>query len=92
MEFYQWLLTNNGFSVSPIGYFLYVNGIKEGCFYSPNLEGVMRFNTTLIDYIGDIKWVEPTIKSAIDCLTSDTKPNHNTDCESCRYFFERLKI
>src|SRR5205085_562967 len=57
MEVYQWLLRQNGLSVSDTAYFVYTNGRLD-------LEGFfdkVEFRTKIIPYEGDDSWVEPTI-------------------------------
>jgi len=92
MEIYQWLLRSSGYNVSPIGYFLYVNGSKQGGFYDDKLVGNMRFETNIIAYQGDATWVEQTIENAISCLSGEELPTSGIDCDSCRYFEERSLI
>jgi len=92
MEIYQWLLRSSSFNVSPIGYFLYVNGSKQGVFYDDNLVGNIRFETNIIAYQGDATWVEQTIENAISCLSGEELPASGSDCDSCRYFEERSLI
>jgi len=92
MEIYQWLLRSSGYNVSPVGYFLYVNGIKQGGFYDKYLVGNMRFETNIIVYQGNASWVEQTIANSIDCLASAEIPASGSNCDSCRYFKERNLI
>jgi len=93
MEIYQWLLSNIGYQVSSTGYFLYVNGNKQGGFYDEYLLGNMRFETNIIAYQGNASWVEQTIANAIDCLASEEIPEASgSNCDSCRYFKERNSI
>lgn len=92
MEIYQWLFRKAGFNVSKTGYFLYVNGSKEGGFYSSGTEGVMRFTTTLIAYDGDDSWVDARVTAAVECLQSDHAPESGADCDNCRYFNERKAL
>lgn len=92
MELYQWLFRMAGFKVSPIGYFLYVNGSKQGGFYREEIEGFMSFKTTLIPYTGNDDWVASAVDSAILCYQSDQMPVSGSDCDSCRYFAERYAI
>jgi hypothetical protein len=89
MEIYQWLFREAGYSVSNTGYFLYVNGSKEGGFYNEGTDGVMRFATTMIAYDGDDSWVSGAVDAAIACLGSDTIPASGDDCDNCRYYSER---
>lgn len=92
MEIYQWLFRQAGFPVSPTGYFLYVNGSKEGVFYQPALAGTMRFETTVIPYEGDDAWVERVIESAVACLAGEALPESVLECDTCRYVTERSSL
>ena len=92
MEVYQWLFRKEGFEVSDEGYFLYVNGSKNGPFFSVELVGNMKFKTTLIEYEGDTSWVEPVIFGAKECLINDYLPDSGVDCDNCRYFNLRLAL
>jgi len=80
MEFYQWLLRQNGLKVSNKGWFVYCNGIKEGTFNNQ-----LDFNVTLLDYDGNTDWIEPTIQNIKKCLDSEDIPNMENDCEYCVY-------
>ena len=91
MEIYQWLFRQAGFSVSSTGYFLYVNGIKEGHFYEQG-EGRMRFDTTLIAYEGETSWVDESISAAVACFSADAVPAPGAECDTCRYVESRAEI
>lgn len=88
VEIYQWLLRAAGFAVSPVAWFLYVNGIKDGGFYSAG-QGRMTFSTTLLAYHGDASWVDDCITSAVACYRADEVPARGADCDTCRYVAER---
>ena len=92
MEIYQWLFRKAGFKINSIGYFLYVNGSKQGNFYENGVHGVMHFETTMISYLGDDSWVDAAVVAAVDCLTSASTPNSEIDCDNCRYYSDRFKI
>ena len=92
MEIYQWLLRQSGHKVSSEGYFLYVNGRKDRLFYNPEGDGTMSFNTTLIKYVGDDSWVGPAVDAALACYSGDELPQGGTGCDSCTYFYDRLKL
>lgn len=81
MEIYQWLLRNNGFSVSDTGYFVYCNG-KTDC---AAFDGKLEFHIQLISYKGDDSWVEKTILDMHKCLLNDTLPAPKDDCDYCQY-------
>lgn len=92
MEIYQWIFRQAGFDVSAIGYFLYVNACKRGTFYDETLQGIMRFETTLIAYRGDDDWVDGVIEQAVNCWRSTTLPESGPDCEICPYLSAREEI
>jgi len=87
MEVYQWLLRQNGYKVSNIGYFVYCNGDTDKVAF----DGKLEFDVTLIDYKGDDVWVEKILKNIKKCLDSDTIPDPSGDCDYCRYFETRKK-
>lgn len=75
MEVYQWLLRNNGFKVSTIAYFFYVNGLKTPKKFAAKL----KFEEQIIPYVGDDSWVEPTLLQIKSCLDSDKLPPWGAD-------------
>ncbi len=81
MEVYQWLLRHNGFDVSNLGYFVYVNGRKDKEAFDAKLE----FDVKIIPYEGGDAWVEKAIIDAHKCLMSDELPKSGWDCELCKY-------
>jgi len=81
MEVYQWLLRQNGYKVSDIGYFVYCNGQRDRKAFDAKLE----FDVTLIAYKGDDSWVEKTITEAHKCLNGDKIPNADPNCDYCNY-------
>lgn len=81
MEIYQWLLRQNGLTVSNTGYFVYANGKKD----AKAFDGKLEFDVTLIAYEGNDSWVEKAIKDAHRCLQSNTIPESGKDCDYCAY-------
>ncbi len=81
MEIYQWLMRQNGFNVSDIGYFVYCNGITDKKAFDAKLE----FDVKIIPYTGNDSWVEQTIIHAHKCLNSDQIPKSGPDCDYCKY-------
>lgn len=86
MEIYQWLFRRNGFSVSPTGYFVYVNGKSD----AKAFDGKLEFDTELIPYTGSDTWVEPAIFDMKEMLMSEEIPPVGTSfgggpCEYCTY-------
>jgi len=65
MEFYQWLLRQNGFRVSNTGYFVYVNGRTD----REAFDGKLEFDITLIPYTGKDDWVEKTLFEMKKCCS-----------------------
>lgn len=87
MEIYQWLFRRNGFSVSPTGYFVYVNGDSD----AKAFDGRLEFSTVLIPYTGDDGWVEQALHDLKAMLESDDIPDIGTNfdgtkpCDFCTY-------
>jgi CRISPR/Cas system-associated exonuclease Cas4 (RecB family) len=81
MEVYQWLLRQNGFEVSPRGYFVYVNGKKDREAFDARLE----FDVDVIPYDGDDSWIEGLLRAARETLEQDGIPPSGERCEYCPY-------
>jgi RecB family exonuclease len=81
MEFYQWLLRQNGFDVADTGYFVYCNGDRS----QERFDGVVRFKVSIIPYAGKTDWVEPTLMAARACLDAASPPSATAGCEQCAY-------
>ncbi len=81
MEIYQWLLRNNGYSVSNTGYFVYCNGKTD----KEAFDGKLDFDVTIIPYEGDASWVEGTIFDIKQCLEGEMIPAASPDCDYCAY-------
>lgn len=80
MEIYQWLFRQNGFKVSPTGYFVYCNGKRDREAFDAKLE----FDIKLIPYKGDDKWVEGVVTQAWQCLQGEL-PASSPSCDYCTY-------
>lgn len=78
---YQWLLTQMGFTVDPVGYFVYANadGSREV------FDNTLHFETTLVPCEGDTSWIEPTLEGIKACLDNDAFPPSSNTCEFCPY-------
>ena len=85
MDMYQWVARRKGFTVSNIGYFVYVDGQHIGetgmLDDSDPSVGWMRFNTAVIPYEGDDRWVEEALLGAKDLLQQHDCPEHSEGCE-----------
>ena len=92
MEVYQWLLRQNGFKVSSIGYFVYTNARVDVDGFGDQLE----FRTKLIPYSGDDQWVEPTLYEMKACMEGDMPPVGESImggvCEHCDYARRRTEL
>ena len=81
MEIYQWLFRQNGFKVSAIGYFVYVNGRRDRAAF----DGRLEFDITLLPYEGDPRWIPSTLDEMKRTLLVPTAPQSSTDCDFCVY-------
>ena len=86
MEVYQWLFRRSGFSVSPTGYFVSVNGKTDAKAFDAKLE----FEVILIPYQGSDAWIEPKLFELKEVLASDTIPPMGKafmggPCDYCTY-------
>ncbi|MFM8347728.1 MAG: PD-(D/E)XK nuclease family protein, partial [Bacteroidota bacterium] len=81
IEFYQWLLRRNGFTVSPRAWFVYCTGDPS----AGTFNNVLTFRTHLIPYDGNDAWVEPTLDQLISCLQAGVIPESGRDCPHCKY-------
>lgn len=81
MEFYQWLLRQQGQAVSRRGWFVYCNGRRD----LPSFENRLEFSIKLIPYDGDDGWVEGTLLKIRQTLSADEPPPMNGRCEYCDF-------
>lgn len=81
IEVYQWLLRQNGFTVSDTGFFVYANAGRD----KKAFDGVLEFEVTLVPYTGNANWIEKTLLKIKECLDGEHIPEANTDCDYCRY-------
>lgn len=93
LEVYQWLLRQNGFKVSNIGYFVYTNARVDVESFGDKLE----FYTKLIPYTGSDSWVEPTLQKMKDCMEDDAMPPVGMaamggPCDFCEYAKARTEL
>ena len=81
MEIYQWLLRQNGFTVSNTGYFVYCNGKTD----RKAFDGKLDFDITLIAYTGNSEWVDKALVDAKACLDKNEIPKADGACDYCAY-------
>ncbi len=82
MEIYQWLLRQKGFKVSKTGYFVYCNGDSSRDCFDRRLE----FSISVLPYVGDDSWIEPTLFEIRKCLEVDVIPDPSERCDFCQYW------
>lgn len=93
LEVYQWLLRQNGFTVSDTGYFVYTNARLDLDGFGDRLE----FQTKVIPYTGSDNWVEPTLVKMKACLEAPEMPPIGTaamggPCDYCSYARARTEL
>ncbi len=88
MEIYQWLLRRNGFKVSDVGYFVYVNGKTD----KEAFDGKLEFDVQILPYKGSDKWVEKTVIAAHKCLNAAEPPAPEDSCAYCGYIKDAASV
>ena len=83
MEIYQWLLKQNNFKVSPVGYFLFAKVDKSQGFGMG--KAFLPFELLTEACEGDTSWIDGALFSARKILNSNEPPEHNQDCAYCHY-------
>jgi len=98
IDIYQWILRQNGFDVSDMSYFVYVNAdasVEDGYLEDKKDKANMIFDVQLIEYVGDDSWVEDVLFEIKDVLHQKTCPKHATsgfgykgdkECENAHLF------
>src|SRR6185436_10124014 len=81
LEIYQWLLRQNGFTVSDTGYWFYANATRD----REAFDGRLDFELTLVPYTGNTDWVDDCLVRLKACLDSDEIPAAGAECDYCRY-------
>jgi hypothetical protein len=80
MEIYQWLLIQNKFRVSKVGYFVFAKVNKTKGFS----EGKLSFDLFVEPLEGETSWVEGVLIDAKKCLESGL-PQTKADCKFCQF-------
>jgi hypothetical protein len=88
MEIYQWLLRQNGFDVSPIGYFVYANGRTDVDQFDAKIE----FDIDVIPYEEQGLFDEDIIFKIKETLDSEQMPEPAEDCDYCKYHYRRDEV
>lgn len=83
LEIYQWLLRQNGFNVSPTGYFVFARANKADGFGMG--AAALAFDMFVEPQEGDDSWIEAGLKSARKAYDADSAPKASGSCEYCQY-------
>jgi len=82
MDLYVWVMRRLGFETSDVGYFLYCDGDRFTRKSFLNSEdAIMYFKMSLIPYVVDQDWIEPTLHAIRRTLEQPNSPPHNIYCE-----------
>ena len=81
MGVYQWLLRNNGFTVSDTGYFVYANASTD----KETFDGALSFEVTVVPSVGNSDWIDDILPSIKETLESEALPSSGSACEFCPY-------
>jgi len=81
MGVYQWLLRQNGFSVSALGYFVYANASAD----EEAFDGQLEFEVTVVPCEGSTDWIDDVLPKIKEALQSDAIPPVGDSCEFCPY-------
>ncbi len=79
MEIYQWLLRQNGFEVSPTGYFVFAQVNKSNGF--GNGVASLSFDLYVEPLQGDDSWVEHTVMNAKKTFDKEEAPAATPTCD-----------
>lgn len=90
MEIYQWLLSRNGFDVSPTGYFVYATG----SWAHDKFDNIVQFETHVFPHHGKTDWVDDAIIKMKKTMDSKQMPEVGLaamggECEHCAYAHKR---
>jgi hypothetical protein len=83
IEFYQWLLRHQNIPVSPLAWFVYLNGKRD----AETFDSKLTFKVSLLPYSGETEWVEPALNKIKETLDLPSPPHPPVDCEYCQYAY-----
>lgn len=81
VEFYQWVLRGMGFPVSDTAWFVYCNGDVS----LNSFDEMLKFNITMLPYVGNTDWIEPALRAAGTTYASEEVPAPTEGCMYCPY-------
>lgn len=86
MEIYQWLLKQNGFTVSSTGYFVFAKVNKGGGFNETGkVAPKLSFDIFVEGIEGKTDWIEGVLGQIRTVLDSDGAPKAGAECGYCTY-------
>ena len=85
MDFYAFLLTEMGFNVGNLAYFLVCNADRN----AGGFHGKMHFSETIIPYEWSIDWIPGKLQNMLDTMNSSNIPDPNPSCKNCAYAYQR---
>ena len=85
MDFYGYLLSEMGFKVSEMSYFLVCNADRNAAQFA----GKLSFREVMIPYRWNSGWIPQKISEMIDLLNSDNIPEGHFSCKNCAYAKQR---
>lgn len=81
MGVYQWLLRNNGFEVSSLGYLVYANASAD----KEAFDGKLEFEVTVVPCEGESQWIDDVLPEIKKTLETDAIPPVGKNCDFCTY-------
>jgi len=88
LEFYAWLLKQNGYPVSTRAWILYYTGNSGNDSFNSNLE----FEGHLIEHACDESWIVPVLDEMIATLSASQVPPSSNSCAFCNYHEKRMTV
>jgi hypothetical protein len=89
MEIYQWLVRQNGYQVSPFGYFVFARVNKGNGFSANNKKeehgGDLHFDLFVESYKGDDTWIPDALTRAKKTYDQKNPPSASPNCIYCEY-------
>ncbi|MFH0890555.1 MAG: PD-(D/E)XK nuclease family protein [Candidatus Liptonbacteria bacterium] len=94
MEIYQWLLRQNGYKVSPIGYFVFARVSKQDGFAGnlANGQKALNFDIFVEPLEGNSDWIPDALLKARQVYDSEELPEPSPECEYCAYRYNSARL
>jgi len=88
VEFYQCLLMQRGFEVSPTAWFVYANGCKD----RPGFDARLEFRISMLPHEGNTDWIEETVLEAKKVLDQEKAPERDPGCPYCSFVAREAQV